>query len=122
MMKIDPKILEKLIDDVLSDCIKSSKLVEKVIEAINDMEPEVVSYPNYSFTCPECGEHTHIEEVLPGSVLTSVVTNIALDDDHRFIMEYGATSTEGGDIESIRYQCLMCGYHLSDRELMELAL
>ena len=50
------------------------------------------------------------------------MTNIALDDDHRFIMEYGATSTEGGDIESIRYQCLMCGYHLSDRELMELAL
>lgn len=58
------------------------------------------------FTCPSCGSH-RLEEVLTDVVESSEVTDLAGDQDDIYL-EYGNTSTDGGQVD--RYQCLDCGH------------
>lgn len=75
---------------------------------------------NYNWQCIECGNHT-IEEVLPGVTQSSTITDIYKDENNDLMVEYSHTSTEGGDIDSIRYQCLHCGAPVDIDELLEIA-
>lgn len=119
MRKIDPNVLTRLVEDILVDSIKSSRLAEKVLEAINDMDSEVIAYHHYNFKCPGCGEHTYIEEVISDVVMTSIVTDISVVDEE-LLVDYGPVTTEGGCINTIRYQCSVCGYPVSESDMIKL--
>ena len=72
------------------------------------------------FTCKACGCH-RIEEIMDGVTLSSTIDDVELLDDGSLVMEYGKTSTEDGDTDTIRYQCLECGKNVTIDELKELA-
>ena len=73
-----------------------------------------------TFKCRVC-DSTRIEEVLEGVTQYSVVIGVALDDNEEPIIEYGSYNTEGGDTDSIRFQCVVCGEEVSKEELIALA-
>lgn len=71
------------------------------------------------FKCESCGGN-RIEEVMCGVTQSSEILEIE-NIDGQLIMDYGNTSTEDGDIDSIRYQCMECGTVIYNDELMILA-
>ena len=75
---------------------------------------------NYKWTCPECGEHV-IEEVMLGVTQSSSVDVIELLDDGTITVDYGEVSHDGGDTDSIYYQCIGCGYQVTIDEMLLLA-
>ena len=69
--------------------------------------------------CKECDCVT-FEEVLEGVTQSSVITGLERLDEDTIIFEYGNTSTDGGDFDTIRFQCLDCGCSVSPDELQDL--
>lgn len=74
---------------------------------------------NYDFTCPQCGEHV-VEEVMNEVTQTSVITNIEQDEHGIVCCDYDQKSvtTEGGDVDTIHYQCSNCGCPVELEEIL----
>jgi len=60
-----------------------------------------------NYKCEACGKEI-LEEILKNSSVTSIIRDI--DEDG--YVEYGAITTEYGEID--RYQCAECGFVLKD--------
>lgn len=60
-----------------------------------------------SFCCPSC-EDNRLEEIVSGA---TVATEISIEDGE---VIYGEQSSDSGMLE--RYQCVNCGYTLTDEE------
>lgn len=71
------------------------------------------------FTCEACGGHK-IEEIMCGVVQSSVIEDVKIVDED-IVCDYGATCSDGGDVDTIRYQCVECGFPVSEEELKQLA-
>ena len=71
------------------------------------------------FKCKECGGN-ELEEVMQDVTQSSTINDIEELEDGSLCMDYGNTSTEGGDVDNIVYQCLECGNEVFIDELMEL--
>ena len=67
------------------------------------------------FNC-ECGSNL-IEEVMSDVTQYAVVNDVEILEDGSLCMDYGNTNTEGGDINSIYYQCVKCGREVLIDEL-----
>ena len=53
---------------------------------------------------------------------TSSIDALSFDEENKqIIADYGSVSCDGGDPETIYYQCQECGYELSIDELQEVA-
>ena len=76
---------------------------------------------NYKWKCPDCGCKT-IEEVMNGVTQSSSIDNLYYNkEEDQILAEYGESSTEGGDTDTIRYQCLDCGREIGKEEMISLA-
>ncbi len=76
---------------------------------------------NYNWTCPDCGEHV-IEEVMGGVTQSSTINALSFDEETKqIIADYGEVSCEGGDTETLYYQCQQCGYLIDIDELQTIA-
>jgi len=73
-----------------------------------------------NFKCKKCG-HNEVEEVMSGVVQSSVINSIELIGDNELLLDYGNTCTAGGDVDSIYYQCVMCGHPVTKDELIKLS-
>jgi len=119
MKKIDPTELTKIVDNILFDSIKSYNLAEKVINAIKELDSEIIAFKNYDFVCPHCHENSSIEEVMNDVTLYSVVGNIMVVDGE-LVLDYGNTNTSDGDTDNLMYQCFLCGGIISEEEIINL--
>ena len=70
-----------------------------------------------NFKCVECGG-TQVEEIMGGVTQSSLVNGVECVGQ-QLVMDYGDTSTSGGD--SLYYQCAECGNEVSIEELTDLA-
>jgi len=75
---------------------------------------------NYKWTCPDCGNNV-IEEVMSDVTQSSSIDAIELLDDGSIAVDSGNVSCDGGDPESIYYQCQECGYEVSIDEMVDIA-
>lgn len=71
------------------------------------------------FTCKKCSGVT-VEEVLSGVTLISNITDVELTDKGDLAIDYGDHVTEGGDVDSIYYQCATCGEPVDTDDLASL--
>jgi len=62
------------------------------------------------FTCPECGNHElgSVEQV----IMTYPILIIPKNGD----LDYGYDNPDAGDGEVLAYQCINCGYELTDNK------
>lgn len=75
----------------------------------------------YKWTCPVCYEHV-IEEVMTGVTQSSSIDSIHYDEEADIVFaEYGKVSCEGGDTDTIRYQCMQCGKPVTKEEMIQIA-
>jgi len=114
MNKIDPVLLSKKIEDILNEAQRESRIPEKLIEAIKEMDKNVLSFRRYSFICPECKKDTYIEEVLDEVTKISMVESIEIIEDRgrpHFVIDYGHEETKDGNYDGAIYRCHAC--HLS---------
>jgi len=72
---------------------------------------------NYNWTCPDCGCHV-IEEVI---TQTSSLDAIVLLKDGTVAVDYGNVSCDGGDPETIYYQCQECSRELTVDDMYDIA-
>ena len=74
------------------------------------------------FKCKDCGS-TRLEEVLPNTTLFSEVDSVEIIDGEVIVsyMPRDHMNTEGGDSESVYYQCLECGNEVLAEELQKIA-
>ena len=75
---------------------------------------------NYNWTCPDCGCHV-IEEVMNDVTQTSSIDHIELLEDGTIAVDYGDVSCDGGNPDTIYYQCQECGYEVSIDEMVTIA-
>jgi len=63
-----------------------------------------------NFKCTNCGG-TRVEEVLQGVTQSSEIVSIEIisKDESIPVFDYGHTWTDGGDFDTVYYQCLECG-------------
>ena len=73
-----------------------------------------------AWKCPECQSVT-FEELMGGVTQSSIIDNIEVAEDGTLMLDYGLSNTEGGDLDTIRYECTYCNYELSEDELRKLA-
>jgi len=120
MKRLDKSQLTKMVDDILFDSVKSYNLAEKVIDAIREMDNDMIKFKNYKFICPACKEDTCIEEVRENVTRFSVIDSISLADDGSGMLEYGDIRTSGGAIAT-SFQCMVCRTSVPESTLIELA-
>ena len=68
----------------------------------------------------ECNQNLRIQKVMCGVVAYSEVTAVEILADGTAIFDYSNTSTEGGDIDTIQYECLDCGAEIKVEDIPRL--
>jgi hypothetical protein len=66
--------------------------------------------------CKTCGGD-RIEEVLGGVTQSTEVLYIEKDENDCIMFEYGNCSTDGGDMDSIYFQCMGCGEEVAVEDI-----
>lgn len=69
-----------------------------------------------AWKCKNC-DCENFEEVLEGVTQTSVIVGMERLDEETIMFDYGNTSTDGGDYDTIRFQCVNCGNAISPDEI-----
>lgn len=102
---------------------------EEDTDTIFTMTPEEVkardkkeAAEDLGFECPKCGGH-RIEEILDDCTVTTEVRSVIVSNDSDFVCDYDPEiqTTEGGDYDTIRYQCGNCGEDVSQEQMRDLA-